>query len=84
MNMEPTPPPPPPNEPVNLAKLAIIFAVTLGVTFGLCTVAVVTGAIGMQKSIGGVVISVSAVIELICLLGLVVVGFWAIVRSIRS
>lgn len=68
------------NEPISLAKLATIFAVIFGIAFGLCAVSAVTGGLGSQKVLP-FLIGTSVVIEGVCLLGLLVVGVLAIVRS---
>jgi hypothetical protein len=77
MSMEPLPSTS--NEPISLAKLATIFAAVFGITFGLCTASVFTGGLGSQK-VMAILLGASAVIESLCLLGLSVVGVWAIVR----
>jgi hypothetical protein len=77
MSMEPLPSTS--NEPIRLAKLATIFAVVFGIAFGLCTASVATGGLGSQKVLP-FLLGASVVIEGVCLLGLLVVGVWAIVR----
>ena len=77
MSMEPLPSTS--NEPISLAKLATIFAVTFGIAFGLCTASAVTGGLGSQKVLP-FLIGTSLVIEGVCLLGLLIVGVLAIVR----
>jgi hypothetical protein len=64
----------------NLAKLAIIFAVTIGVTFGLCTI----GLMSSNSAMSGPILPAAIVSEGICILGLVIVAILAIVRSSRS
>ena len=82
MSIEPEPLPPDKFEekPISLAKLATIFAVTFCIAFGLCAVTAISG--GMSS--GTVVIQVSAVVEAICIVGLLVVALMAIVRSINK
>jgi hypothetical protein len=69
----------PPTKPgrSSLAKLAIIFAVTIGVTFGLCTI----GMMNSNSAMSGPILPAAIIIEGICVLGLVVVAILAIVRS---
>jgi hypothetical protein len=77
---------PPPRKPISLAKLATIFAVVFGISFGLCTVSAIGSANG-GRGVGDVLrfFAVAAVvIEAICLLGLLIVGLIAIIRSINS
>jgi hypothetical protein len=81
MSMEPLPPTS--NKPISLAKLATIFAVIFGIAFGLCTASAFTGGLGSQK-VMPILIGTSAVIEGVCLLGLLVVGILAIVRSLSG
>jgi hypothetical protein len=68
--------------PIGLAKLATIFSVVFGITFGLCAVDALTGGFGHQW-VAPYVISVSLVVEGVCLLGLLGVGLAAIVRAFR-
>ena len=77
MSMEPQPSTS--NEAISLAKLATIFAVIFGIAFGLCTVSAFTGGLGSQK-VMPFLIGTSVVIEVVCLLGLLVIGVLAIVR----
>jgi hypothetical protein len=81
MSMEPLPSTS--DEPISLAKLATIFAVIFGIAFGLCTASAFTGGLGSQKVLP-FLIGTSVVIEGVCLLGLLVVGVWAIVRFFSS
>ncbi len=81
MSMEPLPSTS--NEPISLAKLATIFAVIFGIAFGLCAVSAFTGGLGSQKVLP-FLIGTSLVIEAVCLLGLLVVGVLAIIRSFSS
>ena len=81
MSMEPLPSTS--NEPISLAKLATIFAVIFGIAFGLCTASAFTGGLGSQK-VMQFQIGTSVVIEGVCLLGVLVVGVWAIIRVFSS
>jgi hypothetical protein len=86
MSMEPLPSTS--NEPIRLAKLATIFAVIFGIAFGLCTTSAVTGGVGLQgvglQKVLPFLIGTFLVIEAVCLLGLLVVGVWAIVRFLSN
>ena len=75
-----------PNKPISLAKLATIFAVVFGISFGLCTVSAIGAAngIGGFSSVSRFFLVAAAVIEAVCLIGLLCVGVTAIVRSIAS
>jgi hypothetical protein len=64
---------------INLAKFATIFAITFGIAFGLCTVGEVSG---FNQS--PYIFITSAVIEVICLIGLLATAVIAIVRGIRN
>jgi hypothetical protein len=74
---------PPPPQPVNLARLATIFAAVFVVAFGLCAVGFATTGFGSQRAASILPVVVLGT-EAICLLGLLVTGIWAIIRSIRS
>jgi hypothetical protein len=75
---------PSPHQPqrrsISLSRLATIFAVTFGIAFGLCAVSAMA-VVGDHQKIGAGLIWTSVTIEAICLVGLVVVGIIAIVRS---
>ena len=75
-NYSPSELPPKPGRS-SLAKLAIIFAVTIGVTFGLCTIALMNS----NSAMSGPILPAAVIIEGVCVLGLVVVAILAIVRS---
>jgi hypothetical protein len=79
-NYSPSELPPPKPGRSSLAKLAIIFAVTIGVTFGLCTIALMNS----NSAMSGPILPAALVIEGICVLGLVVVAILAIVRRSGS
>jgi hypothetical protein len=68
------------NGPIRLAKLATIFAATFVIAFGLCTGTALTGGLGSEQAMP-FLIGTSVVIEGVCLVGLLVVGIWAIVRA---
>lgn len=78
---------PPPHEAertsISLAKLAAILAATFCIAFGLCT-ASLTIVPGLYQKIGTGFIWTSAITEVICLIGLLVIGIIAIFRSIRG
>jgi hypothetical protein len=73
-------PSPEQRKPINLAKLATIFAVVFGVAFGLCSVT----ALSVGGNINQYVIGTALVIEATCAVGLIVIAILAIVRSVRS
>ena len=73
------PPPPPPRSRSTLAKLAIAFAVTIAITFGLCSAALMRST----NAISGPILPAAVVIEAICVVGLIVVAILAIARRNR-
>jgi hypothetical protein len=77
---EPYPPPPPPRGRSTLAKLAIVFAVTIVVTFGLCSATLMHST----SAISGPVLPAAVVIEAICVVGLIVILILAITQRRRS
>ena len=88
MSTTPTPPPLPENEPTlpprqgrsTLAKLAIAFAVTIVVAFGLCSVTLIRST----SAISGPILPAAVIIEAICAVGLIVIAILAITRRGRS
>jgi hypothetical protein len=66
--------PPPPRS--TLSKVAIVLAVTMGVTFGLCSITATNASPGN----GGLIFSISIIIEAVCAIGLLVVGIIALSR----
>ncbi len=84
--MSTSPPPPPPQllppEPrrSNLAKLAVAFAITIVVTFGLCSITLMSS----NNAMNGPVFPAALIIEGICLVGLLVVAIMAIIRAIKN
>jgi hypothetical protein len=72
-------PSPEPRKPISLAKLATLFAVTFGIAFGLCAIT----ALGVGGNVNKYGIAAAAIVEAICLLGLIVVAILAIARSAR-
>jgi len=76
---EQNPPPPPPRSRSTLAKLAIAFAVTIAITFGLCSAALMHST----NAVSGPILPAAAVIEAICVVGLIVVAILAIARRNR-
>ena len=75
-----------PHKPITLSKLATIFAVVFGISFGLCTVSAIGAAngIGGFSSVSRFFLVAAAVIEAVCLVGLLCIGVIAIIRSIRN
>ena len=69
-----------PSKSMSLSKLATICAVAFGLAFGLCSVSALT-VVGDHQKIGAGLIWTSAIIEAVCLVGLVVIGIIAIARS---
>jgi hypothetical protein len=69
----------PQRKEINLAKFATIFAITFGITFGLCAVGEASGFNQSQY-----LFITSAVIETICLIGLLAIAVIAIIRGIRN
>ncbi len=82
MSTPPTPqlpeqnPAPSPGPRTSLAKTAIILAVTIVVTFGLCSITLIRS----NSAISGPVFPAAIIIEAICIVGLIVVGILAIAR----
>lgn len=72
-----------PSKWMSLSKLATICAVAFGVAFGLCSVSALA-VLGVNQHVGSNLIGVSIAIEALCLLGLLVIGIIAIVRSVRG
>jgi hypothetical protein len=82
MSTQPTPPPPPRFLPPKhkrsiLAKLAIAFAVTIAVTFGLCSITLINSGNPMN----GPVFPAAIIIEALCIIGLIVIAIMAIFRK---
>jgi hypothetical protein len=73
---EQNPPPPPPRGRSSLAKLAIAFAVTIVVAFGLCSVTLMRST----SAVSGPILPAAVIIEAICVVGLIVVAILAIAR----
>lgn len=80
MSTPPTPQqnpvPPPLRSRSSLAKIAIALAVTIVVTFGLCSITLIRS----NSAISGPVFPAAIIIEAICVVGLIVVGILAIAR----
>jgi hypothetical protein len=76
----------PPQRPRStLAKLVIMFAVTMGVTFGLCTLSAATmDMANLPEWFGEYIYPISAAIEAICLLGMLTIAVITIVRAIKA
>jgi hypothetical protein len=74
--MSTSPPTPEPQRTsISLSRLATIFAVTFGLAFGLCTACV---AMGTRTA---TLFKISIVVEVICLIGLLLIGMIAFVRN---
>ena len=73
---EQNPPLPPPRSRSSLAKLAIAFAVTIAITFGLCSVTLIRST----SAISGPILPAAVIIEAICVVGLIVVAILAIAQ----
>ncbi len=77
-------PSPEQRKPINLARLATIFAVIFGLAFGLCSVSVVSASSrGSGGGVAGFLIPTAIVIEAVCAISLLVIAVLAIVRSAR-
>jgi hypothetical protein len=70
---EQNPPPTPPRSRSSLAKLAIAFAVTIAITFGLCSAALMRST----NAVSGPILPAAVIIEGICVVGLIVVAILA-------
>jgi hypothetical protein len=73
---EQNPAPPPPRGRSSLAKTAIVLAATIVVTFGLCSITLMSST----SAISGPVFPAAIIIEAICIVGLIVVAILAIAR----
>jgi hypothetical protein len=82
MSSQPTPPQflPPKRKRSTLAKLAITFAVTIAVTFGLCSITLISSINAMK----GPVFPAAIIIEALCIIGLIVIAIMAIFRKPQS
>jgi hypothetical protein len=77
--------PPPyetPRTPLSLAKLAAILAAAFCIAFGLCTVSATT-LVGTYQKTATAFIWISVITEILCFLGLIIIGLMAIVRASR-
>ena len=72
------------HKPINLAKLATVFALTFSLAFGLCSVSGISISGGGNYSVAQLLIATSLVIEAICAAGLVVLGILAMLRRSQS
>ena len=81
-----TPPMPvrPSHKPINLAKLATVFALTFSLAFGLCSVSGISISGGGNYRVAQLLIAISLVIEAVCAAGLVVLGIVAMLRRSHS
>ena len=66
----------------SLAKSAALLAVVFVLAFGLCAVSAMKD--GGHGRLIGAVVPISIGIEILCLLGLLVIGILAIVRAVRG
>ena len=74
---------PPPPRPISLAKIATVLATVFMVAFGLCAVTALTGGLRAQKLLP-LFIWPSMVIAPTSLVGLLVVGVIAFLRSLKG
>ncbi len=80
MSSSPPPPPellPPKRKRSTLAKLAIAFAITIVVTFGLCSITLISS----NSAMNGPVFPAAIIIEALCIIGLIVVAIMAIFKK---
>ena len=70
------PVPLPPRTRSSLAKTAIVLAATIVVTFGLCSITLMSS----NSAMSGPVFPAAIIIEAICIVGLIIVGILAIAR----
>lgn len=76
---------PPPKSRSTLAKLAIILAATIGITFGLCAVSVVTiDTSNVPGWFSQYIFPASMIIEATCLLGLLVIALITMARAMKN
>jgi hypothetical protein len=76
-------PPRPPHTSLSLSRVATIIAVVFGVAFGLCSVSATVG-MGASEKIAPFFVRASLIIEAACVIGLLVVGMIALIRSVRN
>jgi hypothetical protein len=69
------------HKPINLSKLATVFALTFSLAFGLCSVSGISISGGGSYQVAQLLISTSLVIEAICAAGLVVLAIVAMLRK---
>ena len=67
-------------KPVNLAKLATVFALTFSLAFGLCSVSGISISGGGNYQVAQLLIGTSLVIEAVCLSGLLAIAVIAFLR----
>ena len=72
------------HKPVNLSKLATVFALTFSLAFGLCSVSGISISGGGNYRVAELLISTSLVIEAVCAAGLTVLGIVAFLRRSHS
>jgi hypothetical protein len=71
---------PPKRKRSTLAKLAIAFAITMVVTFGLCSITLANS----NSAMNGPVFPAAIIIEALCIIGLIVIFFMAIFKKPQS
>ena len=79
MSAPPTPPQPKRNRST-LAKLAIAFTVTIAVTFGVCSITLISS----NSAMNGPVLPAAIIIEALCIIGLIVIAIMVIVRRLKK
>ncbi len=72
------------HKPINLAKIATVFALTFSLAFGLCSVSGISISGGGNYRVAELLISTSLVIEAVCAAGLTVLGIVALLRRSHS
>jgi len=85
MSTSPMPPMPPQSLPPKrkrstLTKLAIAFTVTIAVTFGLCTITLISS----NSAMNGPVLPAAIIVEALCVIGLIVIAIMVIVRRFKK
>jgi hypothetical protein len=79
MSTQPTTPQflPPKRKRSTLSKLAIAFAITMVVTFGLCSITLASS----NSAMNGPIFPAAIIIEALCVVGLIVIFFMAIFKK---
>jgi hypothetical protein len=68
------------HKPINLSKIATVFALTFSLAFGLCSVSGISISGGGNYRVAQLLIATSLGIEAICAAGLMVLGIVAFLR----